>query len=33
MSFNADKLTRQQRSVLEAGVEVARIIAARNPTE
>ena len=33
MSFNADKLTRQQRSVLEAGVEVASIIASRNPTE
>ena len=33
MSFNADNLTKQQRSVLEAGVEVARIIASRNPVE
>ena len=33
MSFEIETLTKQQRAVLEAGTEVARIIARRNPVE
>ena len=33
MSFGIETLTKQQRAVLEAGTEVARIIASRAPTE